>query len=148
VVYIERLDSPHTHRYFFEKVGRRNWAHCTSTGKVLLAHLPGIELERLLDGWELPALTPLTITDPELLKKDLTQVRDLGYAENNGESEPETISVGAPVRDATSRVVAALSVAGPASRMAAEIGALRLAVMDAAGVASRRLGYRPRKATP
>lgn len=141
VVYIERLDSPHTLRFFTEKLGRRNWAHCTSTGKVLLSHLPRPELDRLLDGWDLPVLTPVTITDPELLKKELDQVRDLGYAQNSGESEMDTVSIGAPIRDASGRVIAAMSVAGQAARMQLEISALRFGVMEAAAVASRRLGY-------
>ncbi|HUP16102.1 MAG TPA: IclR family transcriptional regulator [Acidimicrobiia bacterium] len=145
VVYIERLDSPHTLRMFLG-VGRRNWAHCTSTGKVLLAHLPGTELEMLLEGWDLPVITGQTITDVELLKKELAQVKDLGYAQNNGESEADTLSVGAPIRDATGRVIAAMSVAGPRARMDAEIAALRFAVMEAAGAASMRLGHHSRRA--
>ena len=49
VVYVERLESPHTLR-IFGRVGHRNSAHCTSTGKVLLAHLPERRLAALLDG--------------------------------------------------------------------------------------------------
>lgn len=146
VVYIERLDSPDSLRLFVEKVGRRNWAHCTSTGKVLLAHLPSHDLHRILRGWELPAITPFTITDHELLKKELSQVRDLGYAQNSGESEIEAVSLGAPIRDSTGRVIAAMSIVGPRQRMEPEIDALRFAVIEAAGVASRRLGYQVRKA--
>lgn len=146
VVYIERLDSPHTLRMFLELVGRRNWAHCTSTGKVLLAHLPRIELDRLLDGWLLPAVTSQTITDLSQLKKELGQVRDQGYAENLGESDEGVISIAAPIRDSSLRVVAAMSVAGPAVRMEPELGTLRFAVMEATAVASRRLGHQPGRA--
>jgi IclR family KDG regulon transcriptional repressor len=145
VVYIERLDSPHTLRTFIE-VGRRNWAHCTSTGKVLLAHLPGLELDRLLDGWELPAITPRTITDPAKLKKELAEIKDLGYGQNIGESDPGIISIGAPIRDSAARVIAAMSVAGPIARMEPELSTLRFAVMEAAAVASRRLGHQPGRA--
>jgi IclR family acetate operon transcriptional repressor len=145
VVYIERLDSPHSLRLFVEKVGRRNWAHCTASGKILLANLSSTELDRLLEGWELPAITPYTITDHDLLKKELTQVRDLGYSQNSGESEIEIVSVGAPIRDATGRVIAAISLVGPRNRMEPEISVLRYAVMEAAGAASRRLGYHGRR---
>lgn len=145
VVYIERLDSPDTLKVFIERVGRRNWAHCTSTGKVLLAHLPAAELDRLLDGWEMPAVTPLTITDPELLRKELSVVRDLGYAENNGEAADDVISLGAPIRDATRRVIAAMSVVGRMGNIEPNLPAMRMAVMEAAAVASRRLGYKARR---
>ena len=95
VVYIERLDSPHTLRLFL-KVGRRNWAHCTSTGKVLLAHLPADRIDRVLRGWELPAVTPHTITDHELLRKALAEIHDAGYGENQSESEVGVASIATP----------------------------------------------------
>ncbi|MGI8518268.1 MAG: IclR family transcriptional regulator [Acidimicrobiia bacterium] len=141
VVYIERLDSPHTLRFFAEKQGRRNWAHCTSTGKVLLAFLAATDRERLFDGWILEPLTPRTITDLGKLTAELERVRDLGFAENNGESDLAVLSIGAPIRDATGQVIAALSLAGPVSRMEAERTSLRHSVTSAAAVASRRLGF-------
>ncbi len=57
VVYVERLDSPHTLRLFLD-VGRRNWAHSTGTGKALLAHVSKPDLDRLLDGWEMVSAHP------------------------------------------------------------------------------------------
>ena len=53
VVYVDRLECPQTLRLFTE-TGRRVPAHCTSSGKVLLAHLPRQERSTaLLDA--LPA---------------------------------------------------------------------------------------------
>ncbi|HZP89831.1 MAG TPA: IclR family transcriptional regulator [Actinomycetota bacterium] len=141
VVYIERLDSPHTLRLFLE-VGRRNWAHCTGTGKCLLAYLPERTLDRLLDGWELKRRTPFTITDPELLRKELREIRHRGWAQNLNESEEGVLSVAAPVREAGGRVVAAMSVAGPATRMDPVMDQTIRGVVDAAAAASRRMGYR------
>lgn len=138
VVYVERLDSPHTLRLFLE-IGRRNWAHCTSTGKTLLAFLPRAQLDQLLRGWDLPALTPHTVTDQELLRKELAEVRHRGFGHNNSESEVGVTSLGAPIRDRSGQVVAAMSVAGPTTRMSPELRALQNAVMEAATVASRRL---------
>lgn len=147
VVYVDRLESPHTLR-LFGRVGHRNQAHCTATGKALLAHLPDADLDALLDGWELPAHTPYTITDSGRLRKELARVRRQGYAENANEAEAGVASVAAPVRDAAGGVVAALSVAGPAMRL--DGGSMRrfagLAI-EAADTVSRRLGWRgaPRK---
>lgn len=145
VVYIERLDSPHTLKFFTEKQGRRNWAHCTSTGKVLLAFLSTDDRERLLEGWALEALTPRTITAVAVLRTELARVRDLGYAENHGESELGTLSIGAPIRSASGEVIAAMSLAGPVIRMESEIASLRHSVVSAAEAASRRLGFKPRR---
>lgn len=141
VVYIERLDSPNTLRLFLE-VGRRNWAHCTGTGKLLLAYLSPYELDQILDGWELPAITSLSITEHDALRKELAMVRVNGYAHNLGESEPGVLSVSGPIRDITGRVRAAISVAGPQQRMEPMLDKITLAVMEMAAVASRRLGWR------
>jgi len=59
VVYVERRESPQAIR-LFGRVGHRNDAYCTSTGKVLLAFLPEERLEMMLAGWELRPHTPYT----------------------------------------------------------------------------------------
>lgn len=139
VVYVERLESPNTLRMFLE-VGTRNDAHSTGTGKCLLAYLDEPQLDRLLQGWELKAKTPHTITDHGELRRALKQIRARGWAENRHESEVGAISVAAPVRDRAKRVVAALSVAGPAERMDARFLEITQAVVEAATTASRRVG--------
>ena len=143
VVYVERLQSMHSLRLFLD-VGRRNWAHSTGTGKVLLASLDRPTLDRTLEGWELPALTVHTFTDHDLLRKELAAIREQGWALNFEESEMEVLSVGAPVRDLSGQVVAALSVAGPKARMQPTLSAISKAVVEAAAVASHRLGHDPR----
>lgn len=143
VVYVERLQSMQSLRMFLD-VGRRNWAHSTSTGKVLLAHLEPAVLSRTLDGWELPAQTPHTVTDKTLLRKELAEIKHQGWAHNVDEAELGATSVAGPVRDATGGVVAALSVAGPHGRMADSVPEVTRAVVEACAVASRRLGHRGR----
>lgn len=140
VVYVERLQSMHSLRMFLD-VGRRNWAHSTSTGKVLLAHLDPLVLDRTLAGWELPVITVHTVTDHDVLRRQLSQIRHQGWAHNVDESEVGATSIGAPVRDVTGHVVAALSVVGPSPRMEHDLAAIRQAVVEAAAVASRRLGH-------
>jgi DNA-binding IclR family transcriptional regulator len=141
VVYVERLDSPQTLRLFLE-VGRRNSAHSTSTGKVLLAFRPEQELEKLLRGWKLAAKTPRTITDQDRLRSELARVRRQGYAVNEEESELGVSSVAAPIRDASGAVIAAVSAAGPTTRMRPALTEMILAVEEAAAGASYRLGFR------
>lgn len=141
VVYVERLDSPHTLRLFLD-VGRRNWAHCTATGKCLLAFISEYELNRILDGWTLPAVTPHTVTGEAELRRQLGEIRRRGYAHNTGESEVGVLSVAAPIRDLHGGVVAAMSVAGPAARMEPILHNIAAAVVESAALASRRLGHR------
>lgn len=138
VVYVERLESPHTRRMFLE-VGHRNQAHRTGTGKCLLAYLEERALERLLDGWKLEGRTVRTITDADRLRAELREIRTRGYAINAGEHETGVMSVAAPIRDGSGRVVASMSVAGPNDRMEPDLDRIIRSVVEAAATASRRL---------
>ena len=145
VVYIARRESPHTLR-LFSRVGHRNHAHCTSTGKVLLAFLSESERAAILDGRPLVAHTPYTITDRARLEEELELIRRRGWAENVNESEVGVTSVAAPIRDATGRVVAAISVAGPGPRLSRDtLRRFAAETVRTADIISSRLGYRPRE---
>jgi IclR family KDG regulon transcriptional repressor len=144
VVYVERLESPHTLR-IFGRIGHRNWAHCTSTGKVLLAFLPERQLEALLEGWRPERRTDATICALPQLRAELERVRAQGWAENIGESEAGAASVAAPVRNARGEVIAAVSVAGPVMRVNGDTlrRFFRASIIQAADAISDQLGYRP-----
>lgn len=87
--------------------------HSTSAGKVLLASVGDEEARRLLGVARLSAITSHTITDPNALVGSLARVRRQGFATVVEENIRGVLSVGAPIRDRTGRVVAALSVAFP-----------------------------------
>jgi len=140
VVYVERLESPQTIR-IFNRSGHRIPAHATSSGKVLLAHLPAQVLrERLLD-WHPTRLTPHTITERGVLQAELTRVAERGWAQNIEEGALGAASVAAPVRDQDGTVIAAISVVGPVSRARRALPRHRAAVVEAAGLISTRVGY-------
>src|SRR6185312_2207423 len=86
VVYIAQVPSPHSMRMFTEP-GRRVQPHCTAVGKALLAELPPGEARALLERDGMPAYTPATITDPDLLIAHLEVIRKQGYAVDEGEQE-------------------------------------------------------------
>lgn len=143
VVYVDRLESSHTLRLFNE-TGRRVPVHCTSSGKVLMAHLSPAALERVLERAPLIRLTGRTITDPVLLRDELAKVRARGWSEAVEEREVGVASIAAPVRDTAGEVVAAVSIGGPAARMgAAQRHRLAEIVVEAGEAASRRLGWSP-----
>jgi DNA-binding IclR family transcriptional regulator len=142
VVYVERRESPQTLR-LFGRVGHRNDAHCTSTGKLLLAYLPPYRLVGVLDGWVLARKTPHTITDLDRLRQELDLVRQRGWAENVNEAEMGVASVAAPIRNGLGEVVAAVSVAGPLQRLTGEsLKRFARPTVEAGLAISRRLGYR------
>ncbi|HEY1918148.1 MAG TPA: IclR family transcriptional regulator [Streptosporangiaceae bacterium] len=142
VVYVERLDSPHTLR-IFSRVGHRMPANATSSGKVLLAGLPSVTLEARLRQWQPVAMTLNTITDATALRAELRLVAKRGWAENVEEGEVGVASVGAPIRGIDGSVTAAISVAGPITRVkGASLRRFSGAVVEAANGISARLGYR------
>jgi IclR family KDG regulon transcriptional repressor len=116
--------------------------HCTAAGKVLLAFQPPDSLERILAQIRLEALTAKTITDPSRLRQTLRRVRRQGYAVDDEESEIGGRCVAAPVRDREGRVIAAVSVVGPSSRLTrATIPGFIRSVLGVTAEISRRLGY-------
>lgn len=142
VVYIEKLDSPQTIK-LASYVGRKVPSYCTSLGKVLLAGLPDSVLRERLAGFKFQALTPNTVTSLDKLMAVLAAVRQQGYAVDDEEHEPGVRCVAAPVRGADGGVAAAVSVAGPASRMTRErVHAMAPRVVAAANAIAARLGYR------
>ncbi|WP_130291252.1 IclR family transcriptional regulator [Pseudonocardia sediminis] len=142
VVYVDRLESAHSLRLFTE-TGRRVPAHCTSSGKVLLAHLDAPALAAYLRR-PLARFTPHSVTDPDVLAAELARVRGDGWAEAVNEREIGVASVAAPVRDARGDVVAALSVGAPVARFGApQRRRVSRAVAEAGEAISRRLGFAP-----
>jgi DNA-binding IclR family transcriptional regulator len=124
------------------EIGTRWPAHATSTGKVLLAARDADAPAG--DAPPLARLAPKTITSRARLARELAEVRRQGYAIAAEELEPGFIAIGAPVADAGGRVVAAISVAGPLTRLdAARVEPLVALVRDAAAEISRRLGAPP-----
>jgi DNA-binding IclR family transcriptional regulator len=129
-------------------VGRRTPLHATSNGKVLLAGQDPQELERLLAP-PLERSTATTIVEPRRLRLQLDEVRARGYATTMEELEEGLNAVAAPIRRADGRVVAALSVSGPAFRMRpVDLPRLGYITAGAAASVSRRLGYVERRRPP
>jgi DNA-binding IclR family transcriptional regulator len=141
VVYVQKVE---TAELIGEKirVGSRFPAHCTALGKVLLAQLPEQALDELLSGTKLVQRTPHTISQEQMLREELSSIRQRGYSVDREELSLSLRCVAAPVRDGTGKAVAAISVSGPATRLAddvlPELGGL---LIKAAATISRDLGY-------
>ncbi|HBT33514.1 MAG TPA: IclR family transcriptional regulator [Pusillimonas sp.] len=100
-------------------VGSRLPAHCSSMGRVLLAGLPDDVLHERLAAMTLAAFTRTTITDREQLLETLKQVRAQGWCLVREELEPGLVSMAAPIRDVSGRVVAAINISGQADKASA-----------------------------
>lgn len=112
VVYVERLTG-RASVHAVTQPGSRLPAHATGVGLVLLAFAHPHEVSAALTG-PLRAFTPHTLTDPAAIRRTFPAIRTAGYVISDRQVEPFSLSVAAPVRDATGAVVAALSLVAPA----------------------------------
>jgi DNA-binding IclR family transcriptional regulator len=96
------------------RLGGRMPAYCTGLGKSMLA-FDDCAAEAVLAS-KLPRRTDNTITDPDLLRSNLAQVRASGVAFDLMESFDGLGCVAAPIRN-SGRAIGAVSVTGPITRM-------------------------------
>lgn len=141
LVYIDRVDNQQSIARY-SPVARGGPLHATSLGKAILAFsTPEVRSEYLTVS-KRQKLTPATLTDADALNREFEEVRARGYATEFGESDPNVYCVGAPVRDYTGEVVAAVSVAGERDEMVPRVDELAELVRATAARVSLSFGYR------
>jgi DNA-binding IclR family transcriptional regulator len=140
-VYIEKLE-PQASLRMYSQIGRRIPIHCTALGKSLLSGLSETELDALTARLTFEKFTQATLTTPGQLKDDVARTRRRGWSLDDEEYERGIRCVAVPVLDYTRRVVAAVSVSGPA-KVEDRMEEIAYQVQDAAFEISRRMGYAP-----
>lgn len=126
-------------------VGTRMPAHATVLGRLFLADLTEDELARLFPEHTLPAHSPQTPRTLPDLARLLREDRQRGYAISEAFFEASISAIAAPIRDASGRVIAAISLTVLQPRIEPQDLRDRLVsqVLAAAGELSERLNYRP-----
>lgn len=94
----------------FTEEGKQLEAYCSGIGKVLLAALPEDELADYLAGGSFVALTDKTITDPEMLAQEISQIRIQRFARDSEEIAPGLHCLAVGVFDLKGDAIAALSI--------------------------------------
>ena len=139
---LETAEATGAFRVVSEK-GSRVPLHCTSQGKLLLAHLAAGERRRLLDVLEFTSYTPHTITSRERLEEELEKVRQQGFAVEDGEYRVGLRSVAAPIFSVEGEVRWAIGIVGMFRRVSSEdFQQARGLVCRAAERISYDMGYR------
>jgi DNA-binding IclR family transcriptional regulator len=117
VVVIAQADGPRL-------LGITNWVgraigdlHASAAGKLLLAELDDRAAAAWIRRVRPSRLTARTIAAPAALAAEIAAVRDRGWAEIDGESEPGLASVAVPVRDAAGSLVGMIGYSGPSERL-------------------------------
>jgi len=134
---IEKPSLPLMYSHF----GKKAPAHCCSIGKIILAHLPEQEAERVINQKPLTRLTENTITDLSLFKRHLSEIKSQGYAVDNAEHISGEYCIATLIKGEEGRGIGAVS----ASAHDLEKIKLHLdALFETAEIISHLMGFRVR----
>lgn len=114
VLYVEAV-YPFTQIQSRNILGERAPLYCTGLGKCMLANLDEETIREVLSR-PMPGFTKCTITDPDVLRNELEEIRRNGYAVDNMEHEFGIRCVAVPFFGLDGNVIGAVSVSGPSPR--------------------------------
>ncbi|MGW5774540.1 IclR family transcriptional regulator [Streptomyces sp. NPDC003863] len=112
VVYIDKVESRYPVR-MYSRIGKPVAITVAAVAKLLLADLPEPERRAVAARLDYPPYTPRSTPNAAAFLKELATVREQGWAADLGGHEESINCVGAPIRGADGRVVAAMSVSAP-----------------------------------
>jgi len=101
----------------FVRLGSRSPVHCTGVGKVLISQYARKDIEKIIVKQGLKKYTARTIGTLEELYAELDLVKKQGYAVDQEEREEGVICIAAPVYNSSQKIVASISISGPAGRI-------------------------------
>lgn len=116
-IVLNRVESDEPIRYSLFQPGASIPLHCGASSKILMAYLPEEDWDYIINREGLKRYTPHTITNANILKKHLKEIRKKGYAFSDQEVDREVRAIAAPILNGFGELVAGLSVAGPAYRI-------------------------------
>ena len=96
VLYLETKSARGAEVVKITRTASRLPVHACSSGLVLLAHAPLAAQDKILAN-RLEALTPLTVTDPNELRRQLAETRYRGYAAVHGAVHEQATGVAVPI---------------------------------------------------
>lgn len=139
-VYLDQYESPQEIKMTVE-LGRPHPLHAGASSRAMLAFMPEDVWDTVVEQG-LVRLTPVTVGDPDELRRLLAEVRSRGYATSLGERQYGAGSVAAPVFGMDGEIAGAISVCGPVSRFEpATVERHVPLVCEAADSISRALGW-------
>ena len=140
-VYLLKDESQYTIR-MYSRVGKAIPLYCTAIGKIFLSAMSEDELNEYLASHNLKPFTPKSIRSADALRKELQLIKDRGWSIDDEEHEENIMCIGAPVKDYTGDVVAAISVSWPLFRFDNEnLNKIIKKITTSAKEISKILGY-------
>lgn len=118
VTYVEHLKSTHTVNVDVP-LGIPLYLHSTAVGKLFMAFDEDLE-QWIAERRTLRRLTPHTITDRKRLAAEMKQIRSRKYSVSSEESVEGIIGLAVPIFSPEGRIIYALHVSAPTTRMRTE----------------------------
>ena len=115
-VYLSQVESEQSIRYSVS-VGDKSPVYCSGVGKAMLAMLPADQQDALIQSLEFKRYTQQTITTPALLRRQLSDIRKIGFAMDNEEHQHGVRCVASAIIDSMGMPIAAISVTAPTFRV-------------------------------
>ncbi|MEM1506208.1 IclR family transcriptional regulator [Domibacillus sp. 8LH] len=144
-VYIDKVEGSGV-TVLYSKVGRRVPLHTSAVGKTLVATKSDEELNQLLEGYKYTTPTEKSIRSKEEFLSVIEQARIAGYSVDNEENEPGIFCMAVPVKDYSGKVIAAISMSMPSSKMKEEVQRRYVEMLKGcASKISQALGYEYQK---
>ncbi|MBV7273690.1 IclR family transcriptional regulator [Clostridiaceae bacterium UIB06] len=99
------------------QVGKTLPLHCTASGKLILSGMSEEKLETTLKNIDLFKRTEATITDVDIIRREINLIKEKGYSIAVEEGEIGLTSIAAPIYNYKGELIACLSIAGPSARI-------------------------------
>lgn len=142
VIYIERMHGTNTLGMRSE-IGKREKIHSTALGKAILASLPKLEVDKIIENYDFVPITHRTITSKAALTSELETIRQRGYAIDDQENELGGRCVASALTNFRNDPIAAISISVPIQRLPNDrITEFGRKVRSAAAEISTKLGAR------
>lgn len=140
-VYIDKVDMVNNIR-LYSQIGRRIPVYCSALGKCLLSGLNDNEMQEIVSRCSFEKYTANTL-DKDALLKQVRAVAAAGWAIDDEEHDEGIRCVASPVLDYRGKVIAAVSIAGPAAVIAPQNDSETGRVLrETALKISERMGYK------
>ena len=138
---LRRFDGSSDVRVLTVEQGAHSYFNCGSAQRVLLAHLPEDRWEEIV-ARHVRRMTPYSLVNRDELERDCREIRERGYCVAWEDVTLHACALGAPVRDVSGQVVAAVSISGIVQRFSPErLPLLIRRIIQTGDEISRRLGF-------
>jgi len=135
ITYVDSIESPKAVR-FSVPIGAARPLYSTAAGRVLLAFGDQEWVENYLRNTKIAPYTPHTVGSRKAVREELENIRRTRISVSLGETFPESGAIAAPIFGADAKLIAAIAIGAPVTRLEPRLAELRPIITEIASRAS------------